>query len=1023
RRPIFATMVTLIVVALGLVAFGRLRTDLLPVVELPTCTIRTEFEGASPEVVERLVTQILEEVVSTVPGVEEIESQSSEGQSRLTVRFAFGVDLDAAAIDLQSRIEQEIDELPDGVSRPRVSKFDVASFPIVILGVSSKLDPVALTQLVEDQVRLRFARIPGVAQVDPWGSYDREVRVALDPGRIQALGIPLDRILRALRDANLDRPAGKLEEGRFEVTLRAPAEFESLDDIRNTIVMERGDGVVTIGQIAKVEDTYQRLSRYVRVNGDLGLRIAIRKQSSANTVEVSRAVLAEVARVNQAYPQAQMVVISNQGDFIQRSIDNVAQSVLFGGGFAVLVLLFFLRSLRSTLVIAVAIPISIIATFALLQWGGLTLNLMTLGGLALGVGMMVDSSVVVLENIFRRRKELGEGPLDAASNGASEVASAIVASTITTLVIFLPLTFTKGIAGLLFGELALVVVFSLVCSLLVSLSLVPVLASRLLTRIDAHKGGTGLWARLADRAEASFDAMDTGYKGLLQRALTHRGAVVLGSLALFGASLGLYPLIGSEFLPPSDEGEVSVTGEMEVGTRLELVDQQTRTLESLVLPEVPETVASVVTVGPSYSSNISARGEIQLSLRPVRDRERSNVDVANALRQSLAGQVAGMVIRTRAPQGSFVLQRILGSAAGIEIEVRGPDLDVLQGLADRAAAIAREVPGITDVEVSRKSGAPQQEIHIDRAKVADVGLSVRDVTAVLETGFAGTAAGEYRQAGNSYRILVQLEDAEQRSIDEVLDMTLSTPDGDMVALRNVVTSAPSLGPLVIERRNQQRVIKISANSAGRDEGSIARELQSKLESIPRPRGHEIVVAGTYAEQEKATHELIIAFLLAIALVYMVLACQYESLRDPLVVMMSVPFAAVGVLITLFLTHTTFNVQSAIGCVVLGGVVVNNAILLVDQAARLLSEGMSAKEAVAEAGRRRLRPILMTTLTTVLALIPLALGIGEGADAQAPLARAVVGGLSASTLITLVLIPVVFSLFHRKAKGPSAAPGH
>ncbi len=1011
RRPVFATMVALMVVALGAVSFTRLRIDLLPAVELPTCSIRTQYEGASPEVVERLVTQILEEIVATVPGVEEITSKSSEGSSRLTVRFAFGVDLDAAAIDLQARIEQELDELPEEVGRPRVSKFDIASFPIVILGVSSPLDPVELTEIVEDQVRFRFARIPGVAQVDPWGSYNREVRVELDPARVNALGIPLDRILEALRNANLDRPAGKLEQGRFEVTLRAPSEFRSLDEIRNTIVLERGDGAVTIGQIAKVKDTYEKLNRYVRVNGHLGLRVAIRKQSDANTVDVSKAILEEVARVNAAYPQLEMVVISNQGNFIERSISNVASSVLYGSGFAVLVLLFFLRSLRSTLVIAAAIPISIVATFALIQLGGYTLNLMTLGGLALGVGMMVDSSVVVLENIFRRRDELGEAPKVAAARGAAEVQSAIVASTITTLVIFLPLAFIEGVAGLLFGELALVVVFSLVCSLLVALSLVPVLASRLLGGSgDRVAGAVATWA---DRAEAGFRRFDDGYRDVLLRVLRRPYAVLAAAVVLLGLSLSLYPLIGSEYLPPSDEGEVRVTGEMEIGTRLALVDGQARKLEDLVNPLVPEAVASVVSVGPGYRSSIAARGEIQLSLVPAKDRKRSNAEIANDLRTRLAGQVAGMTIRTRAPQGQFLLQRVLGTDEGIKIEVRGPELPVLEELALRASEVAAAVDGVTDIEVSRKAGAPQQEIRVDRQKVADVGLSVRDVTRILETGFAGTPAGEYRSGGNSYRILVQLEDAEQRTIDEVLDMTLSTPQGESVALRNLVETASSVGPLIIERRNQERVVTVSANVAGRSEGDVARDLQARLDEIPRPRGHELVVAGSFEAQERETRELTLAFLLAIALVYMVLACQYESLRDPLVVMLSVPFAAVGVLTTLYFTGTTFNIQSAIGCVVLGGVVVNNAILLVDQASRLVLEGSPPIEAVAEAGRRRLRPILMTTLTTVLALMPLAFGIGEGADAQAPLARAVVGGLVGSTFITLFLIPAVFVKLRRR----------
>lgn len=1012
RRPVFATMVALMVVALGAVSFTRLRIDLLPAVELPTLSIRTEYEGASPEVVERLVSQILEEVVATVPGVEEITSESSEGRSSLNVRFAFGVDLDSAAVDLQAQIEAEMDELPEEVGRPRVSKFDIASFPIVILGVSSPLDPVELTKIVEDQVRFRFARIPGVAQVDPWGSYNREVRVELDPARVNALGIPLDNVLDALRNANLDRPAGKLEQGRFEVTLRAPSEFQSLDEIRNTIVLERGDGAVTIGQIAKVKDTYEKLNRYVRVNGNLGLRVAIRKQSEANTVDVAEAIIEEVDRVNEAYPQLEMVVISNQGNFIQRSITNVAQSVLYGSGFAVLVLLFFLRSLRSTLVIAIAIPISIIATFALIQLGGFTLNLMTLGGLALGVGMMVDSSVVVLENIFRRRDELGESARVAASLGASEVQNAIIASTITTLVIFLPLAFIEGVAGLLFGELALVVVFSLICSLMVALSLVPVLASRLLDTELGDRAASGVTS-WADRAEAGFRRFDNGYRNLLLRLLRRPWAVIAAALVMLGLSLTLYPLIGSEYLPPSDEGEVKVTGEMEIGTRLALVDRQARKLEDLVTPLVPEAFASVVSVGPGYRNTSAARGEIQLSLGAAKDRTRSNAEIANELRNKLEGQVAGMTIRTRAPEGQFLLQRVLGTDEGIQIEIRGPELEVLEKLALRASEVAAAVDGVTDVEISRKAGALQQEIRVNREKVADVGLSVRDVTRILETGFAGTAAGEYRSEGNSYRILVQLEDAEQRTIDEVLDMTLSTPQGESVALRNLVESASSYGPLVIERRNQERVVKVSANVAGRSEGDVARELQSRLDDIPRPRGHELVVAGSFEAQERETRELILAFLLAIALVYMVLGCQYESLRDPLVVMLSVPFAAVGVLTTLYLTGTTFNIQSAIGCVVLGGVVVNNAILLVDQAGKLVLDGQDPTAAVAEAGRRRLRPILMTTLTTVLALLPLAFGIGEGADAQAPLARAVVGGLTGSTLITLFLIPAVFVKLRRR----------
>lgn len=1010
-------MVTLIVVVLGIVSLTRLRIDLLPNIELPTLTIRTEYEGASPVVMERLITQIIEEIVGTVPGVEEMTSVSSEGNSSVRVTFVWGTDIDTASLDVQGKLEDEINELPDDIVRPRIRKFDIATFPVVILGISSDLDPVELTGLIEDQIRYRFARIPGVAQVDLWGEFKREVRIELDPGRINALGMPLDRVLQAVRDANLDLPAGKIEQGRYEVTLRAPAEFVSLDQIRNTVIARRNGAAVTLDQIAEVTDTYEKLTRLVRVNGERGLRVAIRKQADANTVEVSRRVLAEIDAVNKAFPRIRIIPVINQGNFIERSIANVANSVLYGSVLAILVLLFFLRSLRSTLVISLAIPISIVATFMLVYFVGFTLNLMTLGGLALGVGMMVDSSIVVLENIFRRRDEAGEPPDVAAVEGTLEVRAAIIASTITTLVIFLPLIFVRGVSGVLFKELAYVIVFALVCSLIVSLSLVPMLASKLIRKPgEAVRHRTSWAGRLSDTADTAFSNLNNRYRELIRWVLLHRLLTVSTATAVLGVSLLLLPFIGTEFLPPSDEGEVRVTGEMEIGTRLEIVDRQTRRMEEIVNAAVTEMVSSVASVGATgWRPNAASQGEINIALSPSSERKRSNVEIADDLRRRLRGQIPGMDVRVRAPQGQFLLERILGGDEGLTIEIRGFDLHVLDDLAKRIVPEVRNVPGIADVDVSREAGVPQYEIRVDREKLADIGLSVRDVTKILETAVAGTKAGEFRMEGNSYRILVKLKDAEKRSLDEILNLTLTTALGRQVALRNLVSTEPGRGPLLIDRKDQQRVATITANITGRDLGSVASDVQAILVRVPRPAGYELIVAGKFEEQQKAFRELSISLILALVLVYMVLASQYESLRNPLVVMFSVPVSAVGVLVILFLTGTTFNVQSFIGCIMLGGIVVNNAILLVDQASRLTANGMDVDDAVAEAGRRRLRPILMTTLTTILALLPLALGIGEGADAQAPLARAVVGGLTGSTLITLVLIPAVYSLFH-------AAPG-
>ncbi|MGJ3242744.1 MAG: efflux RND transporter permease subunit [Opitutales bacterium] len=1014
RRPIFVTMATLIVVLIGLVSLRETKIDLLPSIELPTVSVRTGFDGASPEVMEQLVTQILEEIIATTPGIIELTSSSEEGDSRINVVFEWGTDVDQAAIELQATIEDEINELPDDVDRPRISKFDIDSFPIVILGIASPLDPVELTELVNTQVRYRLTRIPGVAQADTFGGYDRELRVEIEPERLKARGVTIDQILAAVEGANLDRPTGRIEAGRYTVTLRAPAAYASVEEIRETVVARRPDGVVRIRDLGTVRDTYEKLTEYNRVNGERGLRMGIRKKAGANTVEVARAILTELEQINARYPQLEIIPVVNQGNFIQRSIENVARSVLYGSGLAILVLLFFLRNLRSTVIIGLAVPISVIATFALIYGLGLTLNLMTLGGLALGVGMMVDSSIVVLENIFRRREEAGETRIEAAAEGAREVGTAIVASTLTTLVIFLPIVFVEGVSGVLFADFALVIAFSLLCSLLVSLSVVPMLASRFLrSREEAARARPRLQAFL-DQSASGLRRLEQAYQRALGPILKHPVRTVAGAAAALAGTLALFPFIGTEFLPPSDEGEIRIDGEMEVGTRLDIVERQTRLMELIVFPAVPEVESSLVEAG-------EGSGEIRLSLVPVDQRARSNTEIAADLRRRLEGRVPGMDIRVRAPQGQFLLNRLLGGEEDLTVEIRGFAFDVLNGLSEAVADAVRDIPGVTDVDLDFEEGIPQENIAIDRAKVADLGLNPGDVARLLETAIAGVDAGEYRVDGNSYRIFIQLRDAERRSLHEVLALTLQTPAGEAVPLSNLVTAFSSRGPEDIRRKDQQRIAEVRINIAGEDMGTVARAVRERLATVPRPAGYDLRLAGGYEEQQKAFRELLIALLLAVLLVYMVLACQYESLRNPLVVMFSVPTATVGVVLTLLLTGTTLNLQSGIGCVMLAGIVVNSAILLVDQATRLQREGIPLADAVREAGRRRLRPILMTTFTTAFGLLPLALGIGEGADVQAPLARAVVGGLVGSTIITLFLVPAVYVLLGREGPHPDPDP--
>lgn len=1013
RRPVFTTMVMLSIIILGGISFSRLPVDLMPDITYPTLSISTSYENASPEEIEELVTRPIEQAMSAVPGVEEVSSVSSEGRSRVQLTFAWGTNLDTAANDVRDRLDRVIGRLPDDADRPSLRKFDPASFPILILGASSYLDPIQTRQIIDDEVQYRLERVPGVAAMDVWGGLEREIHVDLNPDKLKALRIPLDQVINRIRTANVTIPAGAVEVGNLDITLRTPGEYTSLDQLRDTTIAVQGDSPVRLGEVAEVADRWARVQRFVRVNGQPGLRLSVNKQSGTNTVEVAGRVLEEIARINEDLPQIRIIPIIDTSLYIRRSITNVGSSALYGGAFAVLILLFFLRSLRSTAVIAAAIPISIIATFAMIYFGGFTLNLMTLGGLALGIGMLVDNSIVVLENISRLRED-GLPPADAAVRGTEEVTAAIIASTITTLVIFLPLIFVRGMAGVMFKQLAFVVSFALLSSLGVALTLIPMLASRFLrTGPAAENQGGRFDRRTARRIGAAFEQLELRYRRLLHYALGHRLLISAAAVGLLLGSLLLIPLVGTELMPQSDEGEVRVDVEMEVGTRVAVVDETLQKVEEVAKREIPETESVVAAAGGGSSHT----GDLRISLQPQSQRRRSSEEIAGALRRKLSA-IPGATIRTRAGQGLFLLRRMTGGSERVEVEVRGYHLETGAALAARVKSIVENIPGVTDARITREFGAPERLIEVDRRKAETMQVAVGDIAEMLQTVVSGKTAGNYREAGDEYSIRVKVKDAELLSLREILDLTVTNSEGMPVVLRNLVSLSPRAGPVEIGRKNQERQITVRANIEDRDLGSILADARRELRSLPVPAGFGIGFGGDYEEQQKAFRELGLNLILALVLVYMVMACLYESLRDPFIVMFSVPLAIIGVILMLLLTGTTFNMQSYIGCIMLGGIVVNNAILLVDYTNLLRRErGLPFREAIEEAGRRRLRPILMTALTTVCGLIPLALGFGEGGEAQAPMARAVVGGLLSSTFITLLVVPVVYSLFEsRRARG-------
>ena len=1006
--PVTTIMVALIVIILGGVALTRLPIDAMPDVTSPTISISTSYSKASPLVVEELITRPIEEAVGAVSGVEEISSRSSEGSSSVQVYFAWGTDLDAASNDIRDRLDRILARLPNDASRPSLRKFDLAAMPVVMMGVVSDLDPVTLRTLIDNEIGYRLERVNGVASINVWGGLTREVQINIDPQKLKSLGISMDSVISRIRASNVNQPTGNIYRGNYQITVRVPGVFENLDELRETVIAQKGGTSVSLKEIATVEDASSKETSVVRINGEPGIQISVNKQSGTNTVRVAKGVLKEVENINHSISQVKVVPLVDQSVYISRSINNVASSVVIGGILAVLILLFFLRNFKSTLVISTAIPISIMATFGLLYFNGFTLNLMTIGALALGVGQLLDNSIVVLENVFRHR-ELGKKPKEAAIVGADEVTSPIIASTLTSVVVFLPMIFMQGMTGLMYRQLAFVVVFALICSLVTALTMVPMLSSKLLSVSTEPKGRKdSLRCRIYHATGQILEGMENVYGKALNWVLDHRGkAVLIAGAALAGAVL-LSLAIGSELMPVSDEGEIRVNLDMEAGTRLEVVDAKMKVLEERLkgIDEITHTITQAGSGGWASGSNT---GSIRLRLVGKSERSRSDEEIAGEIRKRFAG-IPGARIRVRTAT-SNQMSRFMGGGDRLEIQVRGHDLEESFRLASSIQKSIEAVEGVTDANLSRTAGAPEDLIIIDRTKAAELGLSVQQISSVLETALSGSSAGEFVDEGREYPMLVQIKDADQLPLEQLLDLTVVNSAGQPVVLRNVVRVASSQSSTVIERLNQERMIDISANHTGRNLSAVVRDIQARLDKIPLPLGYSVEIAGDYKQQQESFREMLIGLILAIILIYMVMASQFESIKDPMVVMGSVPFAFIGVALILFLTGTTFNLQSYLGIIMLAGIVVNNSILLVDTTNKLRrNEGMPLREAIENAGRRRLRPILMTAISTVLGLTPLAIGMAEGGETQAPLARAVIGGLLVSTLVSLLLIPVIYSFF-------------
>lgn len=1000
KRPIATSMIFLIIITLGVIGFRFLPVDLLPPIEYPQLTVATGYPNVGPAEMEQIITEPIENALAGVPGVERVRSNSSEGNSRVTLEFAQSVDIDVAANDVRAALDRVRGTLPPEVDPPRIWKFDPNNFPVVTVGAYSDLNLADLTVLLEREIIQRFEQIDGVGTINIWGGIEREVKIDINRDRLIASGLSTTQVQQAISRENATLPGGNVNAGITRLYVRTLGEYESIDQIKNTVITTIDGHPIRVKDIANVTFSYQDLSRVVTIDGKPMVRFGIQKQTGANTVAVAEEIRKEVETINETRDDLELFVTTDQSSFIQESIDSVTNSAIWGGLLAILVLYVFFRNGSSTFIISVAIPISVIATFALLYFSGLTLNQMSFGGLALGVGMIVDNAIVVLENIIRLREEENRELKDSALIGTKQVTGAIIASTLTTCVIFLPVVFMQTISGLMFKELALVVVFALFCSLLAALTIVPMLSSRFLS---VKKGSENA---KQGRFQQLFSRVELKYSNLLKKVLHHKPAVFGITTFLVVGSVLFIPLIPVELAPQTEADQIDIDFVMADGTNIAVQNLYLKELEKIVRATV-----NMENVEHFTTEVRDGRAEIELAMVSQSERSESTTEIANNIRKNIQGKIPGADIRVNAASGLWILRRVFGGggAEDVQFEIRGYDLEKAYDLAQQIKLRIEEIPGIMEVRLGRSEGTPEERIVFDREKIADLGLSVREVAEVVQTNIGGRRAGSYRIGGDEYPITVRLRPEDRLSTTDLTNISVRTPSGEVIPISAITKPVRGRGTADISRINGQRVTNITANlESGLALGEAVELIQQELDNFPLPAGFSIVFGGEYEEQQKASRDFTMSIIMALILIYMVMAGQFERFSDPFIVIFSVPLAIIGVVPTLFLTGTTLNMQSFMGLIMLIGIVVNNAIVLVDYINLLRREkNMPVFEAVVEAGRLRLRPILMTTITTVLGLLPLALGIGAGAEIQAALARVVIGGLTASTLVTLVFIPVFY----------------
>jgi HAE1 family hydrophobic/amphiphilic exporter-1 len=1040
-RPVAVTMRIAALVLLGAVCFWSLPVDLLPNVSLPTVAINTTWPNVAPEEIEMQVTRPIERAVSSAPGLYQVDSTSDQGQSSVRVQFQWGTDIGRAAVDVLQLVQRAKRSFPTDptLQEPTVFKYDPSQSPILVYGVSGESNTIKLRTLLDNEVAPILESANGVAAVNVTGGQSRAILVEVNPEKLRARGLSLKQISDRIAAENLNLPAGIAKQSETEYTIRSTGFFVSPEEIRKIPLVNIGGNIITLGEVATVRDAAPEQRIYTRLNGEPAVGLLIVRQSGANTIATADDVKAKIAQAEKLYPQLKFGLAYDQSRFIGNAVHRVQEDAIIGAALAVLILLFFLRNVRSTLVVALSIPISLISTFALIYVCGFTLNTMSLSGLALAVGLIVDDAVVVLENIFRHIERDKRRAAEGAVYGAQEIMTAVFSSTLTVMVVFLPLLLIRGQAGQMFTQLALVVIFSLGVSLLDAVTVVPMLASRMIQAEKYHDGEEAalerdhsLLGRFFLWANRRFKAMDHSYRNALEWAIHHRLVVLGGAIAISAVTFFLIPYVGVELMPTTDSGDFQFSIKMPIGTSLAQTERAMQQAEKILRDNdnvataftASGTTLSIRGAGVQATSNLGS-GIVKLK----EDRKKSTQDVISDLRRKMSA-IPGA--NPRLNQFDLVTQILSGGNQNVEVNIIGPDLNELSRIAKEVQGKVRDIPGYENIDVNWQDATPELQWKVDRSKATQLGLSFSDIATTLNTATNGNIASYYQENGYQYPIQVQLPESERKTVDKLKSLPLkpsfataagATASGvsrvgtpgltgvaPLIELGQIAQPVFSTGPSQITRLNRQRFIAVTGTPEGRSAGEIQSDVEKRMSQITLPAGYRWDWGTNQKRRGQEFAGMNMAIFLAIALIYMILASQFESFIHPLTILLSVPLASPGVILAMFLSGRAFGLTALVGLLLLVGIVVKNGILLIDYTNLLRSRGRTRNEAILEASPTRLRPILMTSLAAGLGMLPLALGLGEGSETQAPLATAVVGGLTTSTILTLFVVPVVYTLF-------------